>query len=249
MVKKERELSVNVSAKMFDSDSLHRLIDDLKERAKELNCIYEVREILNQIDKPIDQICRSIIEAIPPGWQYSEICKARISLDNDIYESKDFVETEWTQCATIKVGESNVGRLCVIYTEERPMVDEGPFLKEERKLIENIAQQIGLFLFHHKLRKVFEDQDELNSVKKREWEVVIDMLEQTDPKLLIRISRKMINFLCWSGIKEAEELFTPLYNEKKEFLVNENRPYKSENNKNSLNATYQIFDVAGKFLS
>lgn len=248
MERKEMELSVNVRTKMFDSDSLHRLIDDLKERAKELNCIYEVREILNQIDKPIDQICNAIIEAIPAGWQYPEICKARISLDDDIYESKDFIETEWTQCATIKISESIVGKLCVLYTEERPMLDEGPFLKEERKLIENIVQQIGFFLLHQKLRKVFEDQDEQNTLKKREWEVVIDMLERTDPKLLIRISRKMINFLSWSGIKEAEELFAPLYNEKKELLGNENRPYKSEANKNSLQATYQIFKVAGKFL-
>ena len=56
---------------MFDSDSLHRLIDDLKERAKELNCIYEVREILlekkakpaenvKKSEIPLLQICRKV---------------------------------------------------------------------------------------------------------------------------------------------------------------------------------------------
>ena len=145
---------------MIDSDSLHKLIDDLKERAKELNCIYEVREILNNTDESIENICGGIVKAIPHGWQYPDICKARISLFGEIYQSDDFVETEWIQCAIIKVDDSVVGKLCVIYSEERPLIDEGPFLKDERKLIENISQQIGMFLLHQKIKTVFENHQD-----------------------------------------------------------------------------------------
>ncbi len=234
---------------MNDNNPLHKLIDDLKERAKELNCIYEVQEILTKIDEPVDHICNGIIKAMPPGWQYPEICKAKITFDDQVFQSEGFEETEWAQCAVIKVRELVVGNLCVIYTDERPIINEGPFLKEERKLIENIAEQFGLFLLHKKLRKVFEEQDLEKKDKKGEWEVVLDMLERTDPKLLVRISRKMINFLCWSGIKEAEHLFTPLYKENKQLLNDDNRPYKATEKDNPLLTSYRIFKVAGKHLN
>ncbi|MCK5087632.1 MAG: hypothetical protein KAQ90_08925, partial [Melioribacteraceae bacterium] len=234
---------------MSTNDPLHKLISDLKERAKELNCIYEVQEILTKIDEPLDLICKGIIKAIPPGWQYPEICQACITIDDQVYQSEGFVETEWAQCAVIEMQESNVGKICVLYSEERPIIDEGPFLKEERKLIENIAEQFGLFLLHQKLRKVFEEQDFERKDTKREWEIVLDMLERTDPKLLVRISRKMINFLCWSGIKEAENLFTPIYKENKKLLNNDNRPYQGKEKDNPLLTSYKIFKVAGKHLN
>ncbi len=234
---------------MSDKNPLHKLIDDLKERAKELNCIYEVQEILTKIDEPIDHICNGIIKAMPPGWQYPAICKARITFNDQLFQSEGFEKTKWSQCAVIKVKELVVGNLCVIYTEERPIIDEGPFLKEERRLIENIVEQFGMFLLHKKLRKVFEEHDLEKKDKKGEWEIVLDMLERTDPKLLVRISRKMINFLCWSGIKEAEHLFTPLYKENKQLLNDDNRPYKATEKDNPLLTSYKIFKVAGEHLN
>jgi DNA-binding CsgD family transcriptional regulator len=36
-----------------------------------------------------------------------------------------------------------VGNVTIIYSEERPQADEGPFLKEERALLEGIAHRIG----------------------------------------------------------------------------------------------------------
>ena len=46
-----------------------------------------------------------------------------------------------------------------MYLEERPIADEGPFLKEERKLIDTIAELFGLFLLHKQLKAIFEGQD------------------------------------------------------------------------------------------
>ncbi len=36
-----------------------------------------------------------------------------------------------------------MGNISIVYLEERPSADEGPFLKEERKLLQAIAQRIG----------------------------------------------------------------------------------------------------------
>jgi len=58
------------------SESVDRLLHDLRERAKELNCLYEVQEILGAPGITIEEIFRRVIEALPPGWQYPDICQA-----------------------------------------------------------------------------------------------------------------------------------------------------------------------------
>jgi len=93
-----------------------------------------------------------------------------------------------------------VGRVTVFYTEERPASDEGPFLKEERRLIDTIAEQLGFFLLHDQLKQVFQEQLQADVSRKAEWDVILNLLKRTDPDLLSRITRKMVNFLRWSGI-------------------------------------------------
>ena len=69
--------------------------------------------------------------------------------------------------------------------------------------------------------------------------------------LLMRISRKMINYLSWRGVKEAEklfELFNPAYLEGSE-LLNANRPYQQQQIKNILALSDEVFTIADKHLS
>ena len=50
------------------------------------------------------------------------------------------------QRADIRVSGEAVGELCVYYLERRPQAGEGPFLKEERQLLDTLADHVGLFL-------------------------------------------------------------------------------------------------------
>ncbi len=237
---------------MRESKSLEKIIVDLKERAKELNCLYEVQEILHKPGTTIDEICISIIKAIPPGWQYPDICQAKIIFRGSEYTTSGFQESKWAQCTPIKIQDEEAGKICVIYTEERPKLDEGPFLKEERKLIDTIASQFGLHVLHCQLKKIFEEKKYLSKRKMNEWEVIVDLLKRTDPKLLIRISRKMVNYLYWNGIKEAEELlnyFTPAYKEEDDLLIETNRPHQQKAGNDLTKLSPKIFQTAGKYLS
>ena len=49
-----------------------------------------------------------------------------------------------------------VGTVEVSYRQEMPRSDEGPFLKEERKLIETIAERIASAVTQRRLRAAFE---------------------------------------------------------------------------------------------
>ena len=188
---------------------LQDLIRDLKERAKELNCLYRVDEILTTTDVPEETICRDLILAIPSGWQYPDVCQAALTLRGNRYEPEGFKETEWTMSAEVMLEGKQQGTLFVCYTERRPKSDEGPFLKEERRLIDSIADRIGLYLMQRRLRRTHESWQgaiESLSVGGRQWSVLLEFLRRSDPGLLERMARKMVNHLYWSGVPEAQEL-------------------------------------------
>ena len=231
---------------------MDNLLIDLKERAKELSCFYETQELLSDINIEVQDICTGLIKIIPKGWQFPEICIVKIKYHDLEYKSDDFAETVWVQTSNIILQDEIVGSINVYYTEELPTLDEGPFLKEERKLIDTISGQFGLFLLHKRLRNVFADEKGPLDDKKSEWIVIIDLLKRTDPKLLIRISRKMLNFLCWSGIKKAEELLervNPIYTKDGEILKEANQPYQKSPTGDILSLSYEIFDMAAQNLS
>lgn len=230
---------------------IDRLIHDLQERAKELSCLYKVQELLGNPNITIDVIFQGIIKALPPGWQYPDICQAEITCDGKTYQSPNFMKAPWVQSSDILVQDEPVGRISVYYTEEKPKEDEGPFLKEERKLIDTIAEQLGYYILNQQLREVFEEQRKTEKERKAEWWVILNLLKRTDPKLLIQVSRKMINFLCWNGVPGAERLleyFSPAYREGSE-LLEVNRPYQMKTVKDALAVSDDVFELADAHLS
>ncbi len=228
------------------------LASELKERAKELSCLYEVQELLNDKDRSIDFIFSELIKILPQGWQYPHICRAQIVFRDLVFESEDFKKTKWFIKSEILVQEELLGSITVFYTEKRPTEHIGPFLKDEQKLINTIAMQISSFVLHKRLKSVFEESSHIVKEQSPEWLTIFKMLKGTNPKLLIRISRKMINYMCWSGIKEAEslfEFFSPDYKDKIELLKEgNNRPYQETSNSDLITNSYRIFELAGNHL-
>ncbi|MEJ2722126.1 MAG: LuxR family transcriptional regulator, partial [bacterium] len=145
-------------------DSIKGLLSSLQERAKVLNCLYRVDEALSHPDSPFDTVGQRLVEAIPPGWQYPSICRAKIVLRGQEYNSHDYADSRWIQEAEISVMGETVGRVTVLYIEEKPSADEGPFLKEERRLINAIADRIGLFILQRRLRDVHQDWQSLRKL-------------------------------------------------------------------------------------
>jgi len=191
--------------------SIDKLVDSLEERAKELDCLYHIEEILSNYDESLADISNKIIQAIPSGCKYPDLCQTRITFENTTFSSPDYVKTPWEQSADVVAHEMVIGTITVSYKEEKPKEDFGPFLKGEMKLIETVAERLGHFILHKKMRQIFQDfepsQVESSSSTRGEWQVIMQMLKQTDRHLFLSITRKMLNHLCWSGIVEAERLY------------------------------------------
>ena len=237
--------------------SIDKLLESLQERAKELNCLYQVEEILNEPDESLDVICPKVVRAIPPGWQYPHVCQAKISLENKTYHTPNFMETPWVHSADIIVQDMVIGTISVYYSIEMPLADDGPFLKEETKLIKTIAERLGHYIMHQKMRLVVRDwesaQHSVTEHKRGEWQVVLEMLKQTDRNLYVSISRKMLNHLCWSGVAEAEKLLRALGMDQKvteeELLDDWNRPHQRRGRSFSADISAAAFRIAADHLS
>jgi len=229
---------------------LNNLVEELRERAKELNCLYEVQETLAQAGVKTQEALNRIIEVIPPGWQYPEICQSEITFGENVFQSAEFVKTPWVQHSDIIVQDQAVGKISVYYMEEKPDLDEGPFLFEERRLINTIADQVGNFLLHQRLQDVFERQIKTGVESKAGWQVVLSLLQKTDPNLLFTISRKMVHYLSGRGIKEAYgllELFSSAYSEEREILE-ANYPYQLKSGSDAIGTLDNVFKLAGIYL-
>jgi PAS domain S-box-containing protein len=115
---------------------------DLDERIKELNCLYGISRLAERPELSLSEMVQETVELIPSGWQHAEITCGRIRLNDLRFETPRFEETKWSQTTDITVDGDRVGTVEVFYLEETPEADEGPFLKEERDLIEAIAERL-----------------------------------------------------------------------------------------------------------
>ncbi len=139
-----------------DETQVGVILRELQERAKELNCLYKVDELLNRPDLSLEEIFRGMIDVLPPGWQYPHDCQARIIFEDQVIQPPDFLPTPLVQSANIVVQGEIVGSVEVSYRAQMPKSDEGPFLKEERKLIETIADRIANHVMQRRLKTAFE---------------------------------------------------------------------------------------------
>jgi signal transduction histidine kinase len=129
---------------MADDRLSHSAKASLIERVKELTCLYGIAQIAGQPDISLEEIVRGIVELLPPAWQYPEIAFARITLDGISYTTQGFHECSQKQTAEVIVGGVSRGVVELVYAEEKPELDEDPFLKEERNLIDAVAGQVAL---------------------------------------------------------------------------------------------------------
>lgn len=117
-----------------------------EERLKELNCLYTVTRILEEIQSPPEVVLPKLIQPIESAYQYPEITCLQILVPEIVTQSKRYKETQWCQSAKIFMAGQEVGLIEVFYQKEMPLADEGAFLREERALLDSLATLIGQFL-------------------------------------------------------------------------------------------------------
>ena len=147
----------------------------LQERIKELTCLYGISALLELPGISLDEILKRTVLLIPPAWQFPEITAACIEVAGQSFQTARFRETPWMQgCVIIANGEP-VGQVKVCYLEDRPVTHEGPFLTEERYLLNAIAERLGRVVERVRAEEALKESEErfrlaINATKDGLWE-------------------------------------------------------------------------------
>jgi signal transduction histidine kinase len=116
------------------------------ERVKELTALHRAVRLLQDSAKPVEEVLSQIVALLPPAWQYPEITVARITFDDMVFTTPTFIESPWKQTASWITADGAKGTIEVIYREARAQEAEGPFLAEERDLINSLADSLSSYL-------------------------------------------------------------------------------------------------------
>ena len=115
-------------------------------RINQLDCLYKISKIQENRDITTDEMLSLIISLIPRAMQQPDVAVARMDIEDRNYSSEGYVETPYRYSALIQSYGVIMGKLSVGYLEKTPKEYRGPFLEEEVKLINLIAETVSRML-------------------------------------------------------------------------------------------------------
>lgn len=151
-------IMLDVTDRKQAEEAIKKYSVDLRERVKELTCLYSVSEIVRRDDIPKEKILQECAFAVSQAYFFPEISACRIMWGDREHSTENFRKTRWSQDRAIMISGEQVGIIEVCYLEERQEKFEGPFLAEERKLLNSVAELIGRSA---ERKKAWEERDRL----------------------------------------------------------------------------------------
>jgi len=232
-----------------------RLLDDLQERAKELNCIYAVEKVLSRAGAPVEFVLQEVVRVIPPGFQFPGVCRALLVYGEEEYRSEPFQPTPWRLEAPLEIQDDRLGSLSVYYMQEMPQEDVGPFLTDEERLVSTVAARLSHYLLYQRLGGLQRDLEEARRSgpggRKEDWRAPIHLLRESDRGVYLRIARRMLNHLTRIGVEEAHTILTgsPGPSSEEAMDVEENVPSRSSTPDIHILLSDRPFELAAETLS
>lgn len=133
---------------MHRNDSPYQLQYFLRERTKELTALHKTARLMQDDSRPIADLLAEVANLLPQAWQFPEITGTRIAVGGIEVKTPNFRLTPWMISSEIQLISGDAGSIEVVYLEERPVSVEGPFLVEERELIDSLSEMLRNYLQH-----------------------------------------------------------------------------------------------------
>ena len=121
-----------------------QLTHHLGERIKELTALHGVAQVLHA-GNPLPKTLEGVAAILQAAWQYPELTGVCISFDSVEYQTPNYRQTLWKQESVVLTSDGRPSRLEIAYLEERPEENEGPFLEEERHLLNSVASMLASY--------------------------------------------------------------------------------------------------------
>ena len=162
--------------KQSDAKELDLVSHRLRERIKELNCLYDISSFSDATDFSLDAVLQAVIDFIPPAIQHPEITCARLIFGGYEIKTKNFRDTKWKISREIAVTDKWIGTLEVCYLEEKPELEEGPFLKEAKNLINSVAENIAKII----------EREEAEAETRKHQDRIEALIKKTTTKIFLK---------------------------------------------------------------
>ncbi len=179
----EQQLKAANQQLQANEQELKQTNHNLGERVKELNCLYSLSQLVEQHDITLEEIFQGLLELIPPSWHYPEITCARVVFEDREFKTANFKKTKWEQSADIKLSGKKAGAVETYYLKECPILDEGPFLKEERNLIDGISRALGEAIQQKQAEEVLQATNQQLQAGEQQLKAANQQLEATNQQL------------------------------------------------------------------
>jgi len=115
----------------------------LRQHLKQLNCFYGLSKLIERPRISLEQMFQETVNLIRDAYQHPDVTCVRITFDGIHYKTDNFGKTELSQHAHIKVHGNKTGTIEVYYLGEKAENGQDPFLKEDRNLLDVVAERLG----------------------------------------------------------------------------------------------------------
>jgi PAS domain S-box-containing protein len=140
--------------------ALRQTAQELEERVRELNCLFEVSRAVERSAGDLPAILRETVSILPRSLRFPEAAWARIIVDGRSFESPGAGETPLLLEAPVLVHGEEAGVIQVGYRKGSFLPGEDPFLPEEHTLLEAVAQRLGRTAERVKGRRLLQEREE-----------------------------------------------------------------------------------------
>lgn len=123
--------------------------ENLKERVKELTCLYDVSKIISQSNQIDKNILKKIISTVKKAWKFNHDAIVEIQVQDFLIATSPLPENTVFQISNIIVPEIDPGFIKVHYSTKKHISDD--FLEDEQKLLDAIASAIQNYFSKYKI--------------------------------------------------------------------------------------------------
>jgi transcriptional regulator with GAF, ATPase, and Fis domain len=167
-----------VEAALTESE---RRLHELGERVKELTALHGTARLLQDDSLTIVDILERVALLLPPAFQYPDVTEARLTFDGMFAATPGFRSSPWSLQTSAETRHGQKLAIEVIYVQRMPQWAEGPFLTEERNLINSIVEMLVVFLDRRQAEQALERAfEEIRALKDRLVDENLALKEEID---------------------------------------------------------------------
>lgn len=172
----------------------------LNERIKELKTIYQVNAFLQNEEFSQDELFDNIVKALPKGFQFIDICHAKLEYDGRIWKTKGYKPSIYKLKSSFETLDNKHFEIEVVYDDQIINAEKPVFMREEYDLIYAVKELIKVY-FNKSIVARQLQMSERNLLSVFENTSVGHLLMDKDLKILAFNNMFFLRYLAFTGMK------------------------------------------------